>query len=269
LKYLPAFLVLSIGFSACEEKPKNNTPIVLGNPNDIILETDSAYLGNVITDISPTNKRSSEAQIATMMTQVDSLRSSKILEESAKKNLMISGLTVSFPEVEVVFDNLVANLVDKNVDPKRNNTVQYKSTVGELLEMLVQVNNFQDIKIEEQLKTQLCLESEGELIKLESLGSFKTPWFNLAGKDGRFISLGSNSLQFKAIKPSQIKSALQGELAKKNKTQAQINRWLELIENTKSHTDAPCKLQVTNAYYKISGTVNGTKVQKQIEIINY
>lgn len=249
-------------FIACSDGPKSNKGITLGDPNEIVTETDSLYLQNKTDDISPTNKRaSSESNIAKMMTQVDSANSSKKLADESNVVSTISGLNVVFKECNIIFDHLSANKLSET-----ENEASFKYSSGEILEMFVQVNDVSDIKVKQRIRTRLVLEAENEKIELSDLGIYTTQWFNLAGKDNRFVSLGSNSLQFKTVNQKIIKNALENSLRKAKRKSKDVKKWMGLIADTKSYSDAPCKLEIASSQWRIAGNVNEKRVQKTITI---
>jgi hypothetical protein len=264
------FIICSIAclLFACNETKKEKKEIKLGDTSEIVTEIDSNFLGNHTEDISPTNKRSSESQIAKMMVQVDSLNTSKKLEDKSLDVSNVNGLSISFKECEIIFDNIFAHKTIPSQEASTSNELSYKRDGGELLDQLIQVNGIENAQVAERITTMLAIEKESEKYILEDLGKYTTQWFNLAGKDLKFVSLGSNSLQFREVNQSKIKNALDRELRKKNKSAAQIKNWMKEIANTKSHTDVPCKLLISSIQWRIKGDKNGKKVQKTITIEN-
>lgn len=250
---------------SCEEKIKNPKPIVIGDTNSIITETDSQYLKNFTNDISPTRKKSSESQIASMMVQVDSLKSTQQLEEETQQKVPINGFSINFNECSVVFNNLYAHALNNTQDERKSNSVSYLKDGGEFLEMKLQVTGLNEIKVEERLTLQLAVEKEGERYILFDLGKFITPWYNLAGKDQTFISVGNNSLSFHEVNQQKIKNALIRELTKKKKNKEIMSAWMKAIENTKIYADAPCKILISSAQWRITGKSNNKRVQKLIQ----
>jgi hypothetical protein len=257
-----------LNLMACKDEPRIQKGIDLTDPTNIVTESDSAYLGNTTQDISPTTKKSAESQIATMMVEVDSVHSTQKLAEAIEIDGSIAGLQIAFSECDVVFENMTAHLTNKSIDVKKVNEITYKKDGGDILEMLFQVNGLTQVGVEQRITTCLTIEQEGERYSLDDLGKVTTAWFNLAGKDSKFISLGMNSLQFKEVNQKAIKNALNHALQIKNKNATQIKTWMTRISNTKSHTDAPCKLIISSSEWRIIGFKEGKKIQKTIRIEN-
>lgn len=259
LVFLLLFLI------SCEEKIQNPKPIPMGDPNSIITETDTQYLKNFTNDISPTRKKSSESQIASMMVQVDSLKSTQKLEDETSNSAPINGFNINFNECSVVFNNLYAHALNNTQDERKSNSVSYLKDGGELLEMKLQITGLDEIKVEERLTLQLAVEKEGERYILYDLGKYITEWYNLAGKDRTFISVGNNSLEFNEVNQQKIKNALVRELSKKKKNKESTALWMKAIENTKIYADAPCKILISSAQWRITGKSKNKRVQKLIQ----
>lgn len=249
---------------ACNEQPKSSKPIVMGDTSTIVTERDSAYLQNNTEDISPTNKRSSEGKITQMMTEVDSAKSVKKLESEENK-APLSGFVINFSECTVQFDGLSAHAIQNSQNERTSNSVSYLKDGGNLFEMTLQVQGLDQVKLEQRTFTKLKVQNDEQEFLLQDLGKFISPWSNLASKDNRFVSLGSNSLQFFPVDNNKIKNALDRELRKKKKNRQEIQEWLNLIRKTNSYSDSPCKLIMVSVQWRIIGMKDGKRVQKLIQ----
>lgn len=251
--------------SSCESKLKETKPIVLGDPSTIVTESDTTYLRNFTNDISPVAKKSSESQITKMMVQVDSLKNTKKLEEETNAHAPINGFTINFAECSVVYNGLYAHALNESQDERKTNSVSYLKDAGELTDMKFQVNNLTEIKAEERITVQLAIVQGDEQFVLQDLGKFTTQWYPLAGNQNTFISAGTNSLQFTNVDNRKIKLALQQELTRKKKNKAEQDKWMSLVSSTNSYSEAPCKLIIRSAQWRIVGKVNNKRVQKLIQ----
>lgn len=249
---------------SCEDKPKEIKPIVLGDTTTIVTETNDTYLQNHTEDISPTNKKSSEGQIRTMMKQVDSAKSVEKLE-SESNTAPLSGFTINFSECEVVFDGLSAHAIQNTQDERTSNSVAYVRDGGNMNEMSLQIKGLDEAKVEQRMFTRLILENGGEQYILNDLGKFISPWSSLVGKDNKYISLSNNSLQFFTIDHGKITNAIDRELRKKKKTRQEIEAWMKVISKTNSYMDAPCRIEMVSSQWRIIGKKNGKRVQKLIQ----
>lgn len=256
--------IFSLSFSSCDEKVEESKPIVLGDSTMIVTEKENKYLVNVTQDISPTKKKSAEGEITEMMTQIDSAKSVKKLEDKSPSTPM-RGFTIHFTECEVVFDGLSAHALNTSQDERNSNSVSYVRDAGNMNEMSLRVTGLDNAKVEQRTFTRLLVDNGSEAFVLFDLGKFISPWSTLAGKNNTYISLGSNSLQFFTTDASKIKNALDRELRKKKKNREAIQQWMSLISKTKSYTDAPCKLTLVSSQWRIIGTKNGKRVQKLIQ----
>ncbi|MBL7765700.1 MAG: hypothetical protein JNJ58_06390 [Chitinophagaceae bacterium] len=251
--------------SACQDNVSvRKKPIILGDTNSIVTESDSVYLRNFTDDISPVNKKSSESDITKMMVQVDSAKSSKKLEENTQPK-QISGFTINFEECSVTFDGLSAHAIQNTQDERHLNSVSYVKDIGDFMEMQLEVTGLSEVRLEQRLFTRLVVRLENETITLLDLGKYITPWYNLAGKNNRFISVGSNSIQYEQVDKNKIRNALDKELRKKKKSVTEMNNWLNAIKNVSNYTDAPCELKVVSGQWRIWGKKDGRTVRKLIQ----
>lgn len=250
---------------SCGEK--NDGPkraIVLGDSSTIVTETDPRFLDNQTEDIAPNNHKSSAKKIAQMMVQVDSLNATKKLEENAGTVTTVSGLTISFEDFDVIFNNLSGHSAHKDPNEKKSNSVSYIYDGGDFKEMKVQVKNLHEVSVEEKLVTKLTASIQNERFVLQSLGTYNSPWYTLPGKDNLFISTGSNSVQFNDVNQNKLKQALNSALQNKRKSSTFTKAALEESKNARSAIDKPYVIEIYSVQYIVKGTVNGNKVKKLI-----
>jgi hypothetical protein len=249
---------------SCKDQSKEKRPIVLGDTSMIVTETDERFLQNNTDDISPTNKKSSEGKITSMMMEVDSAKSVKKLEEE-KSSPPLSGFTIHFAECDVVFDNLTAHAIQNSQDERTSNSVSYVMDAGTMDEMSLQVSGLDEANVEQRIFTRLKVEALSDNFVLNDLGKFISTWSSLAGKGFKYVSLSNNSLQFFTVENGKIKNAVDRELRKKKKTRQEIQEWMKVIKKTNSYSDEPCKIQIVSAQWRIIGKKNGKRVQKLIQ----
>lgn len=264
MKAVSFLLLLSLTFAACREKGRGNRkPIRLGDSTQIVTEQDSQYLQNFTGDISIVKKASSERQIAEMMVQVDSAKTSRKLEAEAATP--IRGFAIHFAECTVTFNGLLAHALAITQDERTLNSVSYLKDGGEFLEMSLQVDGLTEVKVEQRLNTRLFVQYENETLLLDDPGRFITPWYNLAGRGNRFVSVGSNSLAFYPVDHNKVSQSLSRALKKKRKGAAESNAWMKAIAGIKTYTDPPCVVRAVSAQWRIWGQANGRRVQKLIQ----
>ncbi|HOZ52077.1 MAG TPA: hypothetical protein PLU17_09480 [Chitinophagaceae bacterium] len=265
MKQTVVFFLSIVFFSACKEETKPAKPILMGDSTTIVTETNDLYLQNLTEDISPTNKKSSEGKIATMMMQVDSAKSVQKLERE-NNPAPLSGFTINFSECEVVFDGLSAHAIQNTQDERTSNSVSYVKDGGNLNEMTLQVRGLDEVKVEQRTYTKLSVSNASqESFILNDLGKYISNWSTLAGIETKYVSLGMNSLSFFQIDHTKIKNAVDRELRKSKKSRQEIQQWMDLIQKTNSYSDAPCKLELVSAQWRIIGKKNGKRVQKLIQ----
>lgn len=265
-KYLYIFSsILSVFFFSCKEQNVDKKPIIIGDSSLIVTERDSQYLQNFTEDIEPNKKKNSEAHISQMMVQIDNLNTSKKIENEPETNEKLKGFTIHFEQCDVVFEGISAHAINLSQNERSTNSVSYLLDLGNVLETKLEVSNLSDVNVEQRIFVKLAVEQSDERYILNDLGKYSTQWFPLAGKNNRFISVGTNSLQFSEVDHEKIKNALDRELRKKKKDKQEIKRWLDLIRNTKSYNDAPCTIVPVGAQWKIIGKLNNQTVRKLIQ----
>ena len=240
-------------------------PIVMGDPSTIVTEVDSQYLKNFTEDISPVNKKPSEGAITKMMVQVDSADASKKINEENTTATSINGFTIHFEECEVVFDGLAAHALNNNQDERTLNSVSYVKDGGEIFNLNLEIKGLSDIRVEERIGTKLIVTNDSDSYLLNDLHKFTSPWYPLAGKVNRFVSVSSNSMQFHAFDKGKLRNAFDRELRKKKIVNSEINTILKKIDNVASYSDEPCKIVIATVQWRIFGMKDGKKVQKLIQ----
>ena len=249
----------------CKESNKAGIPIKLGDSTLIVTEQDSTYLQNFTNDIAPTKKKSSESQITKMMVQVDSLKASQKMENESNTTQVLNGFTINFAECSVIFDGISAHALNETQNERASQSVSYLKDAGNFLETKLEVSKLTELRAEQRLFVKLSIEYNGETMVLNDLGKYITQWYPLAGKNNRFVSVSSNSLQFDNVDATKIKNGLERELRKKKKSKDEIKNWLKAITQTKSYTDAPCVLIPVSSQWRIFGKADGKAVRKLMQ----
>ena len=256
-------LILTAALQSCKQNTmSSNVPIRIGDSTLIVTETDSNYTKNFVKDIS--KREQNVGEIARIMVQVDSVKVAEELEEFTSADSSITGFTVKFNDCKVVFQNLVARAL-KEQNPEESRSVSYLVTKGNLAKMKIKVEGLQDVSVKERIYTKLKVANNEDEYLLKSLGRKISDWFPLAGKDNIFIAAGDNSFQFNNLTNQKLKLALDKELRAKNVKENKIQEWMGLIKNTNDYTDAPCKLYVSTAQFRIRGKNSKGGVNKLIQ----
>ena len=263
-KLLLFILLCSIVFCSCKEKILTGGKVIrIGDSTMIVTETDSNHLKNYVRDIS--EREQDEGEIARIMVQVDSVKVAEELEEFTSGDSSIKGFTVKFANCKVAFDGLEAKALTEQ-NPEENRSVSYLVTKGDLAKMKLKISGLKEVSVKERVYTKLKVSRGGEEYLLKSLGRKISDWFPLAGKENVFIALGSNSVQFNNLTNAKLKKALRTELLAKNRKQSVVNEWMRAVKNTNDYTDAPCKLYVATAQFRIRGkNSKGKLVNKLVQ----
>lgn len=239
--------------------------MLMGDTSMIVTETDDRFLQNHTEDISTGSKKTSEGKITTMMIQVDSAKSVEKMNEAPVQSAL-RGFTINFSECEVILENISAHAIQNTQNERSSNSVSYLKDDGDLMEINMQVSGLTDVKVEERMFTRLLVTDGEDEYVLNDLGKFVSPWSALAGKENQFVSLGSNSLQFFQVDNTKIKKAVDRELRKDKKSRQEIQQWMTKIKKTNSYSDAPCKLKLVSAQWRIKGRKDGKNIQKLVQV---
>lgn len=258
------FSFTSLLYQSCEESiMSSGRPIQLGDTSLIVTETDSNYLLNVVKDISINEQDVKE--IARIMVQVDSVKIAEELDNFTSSDSVLKGFSIEFNDCKIIFQNLEAKALTEQ-NPKENRSVSYLVTKGNLAKMKIKVIGLTEASIKERIYTKLKVADQEKEYLLKSLGRKISDWFPLAGNENVFISAGDNSFQFNDLTNAKIKIALDKELRAKNIKEEKIQDWMRLIKNTSDYTDAPCKLYVSTAQFRLKGKTATGRVNKLIQL---
>lgn len=255
-------------FLACSEKPRGGTkPILLGDPSGIVTETDSTYLKNFTNDISPKQVQSSEAEITNMMVEVDSAKASAAMDdESEEMPVSLSGLTVPIGSAQVVLNGIEGHTLNREAPNPALRSVAYVHDAGEWKELKLGVSGLTDVRVEQRLMTRLVVTFNDETILLNSLGRFTSPWYNLPGNGKQFVSLGANSINYMAMEGGKIRAAAQTDINAKKWSSAKKQEVIKTLQSIRSFHDKPCSVVVKSIQWRISGMLEGKRVQQLIQV---
>lgn len=265
-KYFSILVLCFVGtlfIQSCDEHIiTSGAPIRIGDSTLIVTEKDTNHTKNYVKDIS--NREQDEGEIARIMVQVDSVKVAEELEQFTAADSNITGFNITFANCKVVFQGLEAKALTEQ-NPEKSRSVSYLVTKGDLAKMKLKIIGLKDISIKERIYTKLKVANKGEEYLLKTMGRKISDWFPLAGKENIFIALGDNSFQFNNLTNAKLKLALEKELRAKNIKENKIQEWMQLIKNTNDYTDAPCKLYVSTAQFRIRGKSSKGSVNKLIQ----
>jgi hypothetical protein len=263
IKYYSFFLFLFL--VACKDSTKIvSNPILLGDSNTIVTETDYKKLENYTEDISLVGKKNSaDKDISSMMMKVDSLEATKNVSNTTAST-PLAGYTIKNNSVEITIDKLAISNTISNTAEKSLSLVGKKGT--NLENALIKITGLNDCTIQQRITTKLFAENNITLFELNDFGKFILPWATLATSNNVFESLGSNALQFHTVDNAKISNAIDRELRKKNANKAQLEEWKTLYKDAKTYTDKPCRVIIIAIEYKINGLLDGKKYSKLIRI---
>ncbi len=253
---------------ACTENPKGGTkPILLGDPSGIVTETDSSYLKNFTNDISPKQVQSSEDEITNMMVEVDSAKASAEMEKATEEApLSLTGLTIPVGTAQIVLNGLEGHTLNQKAPDPALRSVAYVHDAGEWKELKLGVTGLSDVRVEQRLITRLVVNINDAPILLNSLGRFTSPWYNLPGNGKQFVSLGANSITYMSLEGTKIRAAAQTEINAKKWSSSKKQEAITALKPIRSFRDKPCAVVVKSIQWRISGVLEGKKIQQLVQV---
>jgi hypothetical protein len=248
------FLILGV-ISACNNKSiKGTKKINLNDASAVITETDTAYLGNIVADISP-NQSNTKKEIATVIAKVDSAK--EATEIASTQTSSLDGTQIKFNDFAVSFSTKLAINSDRY-------------TIADLNAMdnaQIVVNDIKDIKIEQRFFTKLGATIGTNNIVLNDLQEYANPWQALVMNNNQSVVNNSSTAIFKTVNNKSIILAADRELRKLNKTRKELEEAQLSLSKTNGYKDAPCKVIITAIHYKISGTKNGKTYTETVKVV--
>ncbi len=227
--------------------------INLTDTTGLVIEQDSAYLQNVVADITPSKQ--TKKDIAQKIEKVDSAKEAVAI--AATENNSVEGTLVKQTDFNATFS---AKLAQQGT----------KYTIADLKALdatKVQVNGLKNLKAEQRFITTLYANIDGVAYELEDLQEFGTPWQILTLKDNIATTLYSNTATFRDVNNNSIKNAVDRALRKSGIKGKKLNEIQASLSKTNSYKDAPLQIVLVGVEVKITGNNNNKKVSKTITIV--
>jgi hypothetical protein len=253
--YILFFCVL-FAITSCKNETfhSGSKKMAMNNTSTIITESDSAYLGNIVADITKNNTTNTKQEVSKIIQKVDSVKEASAIANTESND--VSGTNIECKDFKVT----ISVLMNQSGD---HYTI---ANIAELNNAQIQVNGLLEPKIEQRFFTKVQLAFGTEKYVLHELLENANPWLNLPANINVFASADNINLLFRDIDAKSILLASDRALRKAGKGRKELEDLKKALVNTKKYSDAPCSVIATAIHYKISGKKNGKKVSETIKI---
>lgn len=273
--------VLIALLQACgSDNPNRGKPIVLGDQNTIVTETDSQHLQDFVADVKPmqpvvqqeapkedTVAKQAEAEKEAVPQQEQPKKEEPKQEAKAAAVPKGNGLNIAFKEITVLIPNINTRSY-KQQDPKKANGVSYELLSGNLNNNQIKTGGGNVSKIQQRYQTVIAIKSDIGTLVLESLNR-TTNWQTLKGGKNVYTISGLDSKHLECLKatPAAIRNAVNRAARNKRMNKATEQKWLKAISRVRSINDRPLVIMLRSVMWKIEGKgSDGKPYQKQIRL---
>jgi hypothetical protein len=275
------FIVSIVLLQACgSDNPNRGKPIVLGDPNTIVTETDSQYLQDFVADIKPAQPvvQQEAPKEDTTAKQVEAEKEAVPQQEQPKKeepkqNTKTAaapkgnGLNIAFKEITVLIPNINTRSY-KQQDTKKANGVSYELLSGNLNGNQIKTGGGNVSRVLQRYQTVIAIKSDIGTLVLESLNRTSN-WQTLKGGNNAYTISGLDSKHLESLKatPAAIRNAVNRAARNKRMSKATEQKWLKAISRVRSINDKPIVIMLRSVMWKIEGKgTDGKPYQKQIRL---
>lgn len=260
MRFIP--VVFLFGIAACQnisnQIQSTPDPIVLGDSSTIVTETDTNYLGDLVSDITPKEFIQSAVEKAPeTQRQPATVAPTETAEPVTKPTVASSGASINFGQgVQVVITGITTKEFQQQ-NPEKDAGVSYAVATGDLLKSDMHISGLEDIKVKQRYQSYLVLSANNQQLSLQNMGGYLSDWAIMPLKNDATESVVSMSglanVKFKTVSNSTIKNAVRRAARSSRMSNTNLNQWLKAVSKTKSANDEPCVLKIDNVQWQISG----------------
>lgn len=283
--YIPIAVCSILFLASCaSSSTTQEQPILLGDSSVIVTETDSAYLHDVVLDVSkvrPAGKDTiaipTDTPVITTVPPADTtiVGTKAIAQNEAKEEETPqadeqpsgSGLAVVFKQISVFIPDIKTRTYKKQ-NTQNANSVTYQLTNGTLNGKQIRVSGGTVQEISQKVQTIVIAKNELGTLPLESLTT-TSGWETLRGNKNVFTIDGLKASELPAPKVSTttIRNAVAKAARSQRMKKATEQKWLSSLKNVRSARQKPLRIALRSVTWKIEGKdAKGRAYQKQIRI---
>lgn len=255
----PVFALLT--FASCQNIEKQvqgkSGAIVLGDSSTIVTETDTTYLSDLVSDITPKEFVQSAADKPTEKAPEPEDQPTTTEKTDPAPAPSTKGFTINFGEgVKAVMTGITTKEFQQQ-NPEKDAGVSYALATGDLLNSDMRISGLQNVKIRQRYQSYLVLSSGKDQLSLQNMGGNLSDWQDMALKNTSGEAVldmsGLSHLKFKSFSNNTLESAVRRAARSERLSRSQLNDWLKKIRKTRSADDEPCVLKLDNVQWQISG----------------
>lgn len=270
-----AFTAVCFAVASCSNNNSHQThagAIVLGDSSTIVTEKDSNYLKDQVADLEPqattnTKTDSTPTQSATPPASPAIPAAADTKTSQSLAAAQPDGFLIDFGQgFQAEFSGIKTKSFQRQ-DPTKGAGVSYSVTSGDITQSNLSVSGLKNMQVRQRYQTSLYLVSGREKLHLQTLGSYLSGWNTLKGYQNTFALNKLQHLTFKAVSHATLENALRREARARRFSRQKLDFWLKAIRRTRSANDAPCRIELDNAQWQISGQLsNGRNIHKSIRM---
>ncbi|HTN47463.1 MAG TPA: hypothetical protein VL098_14025 [Flavipsychrobacter sp.] len=270
---ITASLLLAV---SCKDKSgKTHGSIALGDSSTIITETDSTYLQDYVSSVTPQTMMSQEteepADTATTppatVTKPDTPKTAVPPPVTPSPATTGKGLNVEFSEVTVFIPNIVTKAF-KNQNIKSLNGVSYQITSGTLQGNQLVIKGATVQKVSQRYISTFIVTKGDRKIELPGMEQ-TTSWQTVSGNNGVYSIKGleASKLSYKKTSVAAVRNAVSRAAKAARYNRKEIAEWESSVRNLRSVTQAPVSIVLQSVMWKIEGKdAKGKSFSKEVRL---
>ncbi len=247
---------------ACDNKSSEKIiPITMDNPNTIVTETDSAFLSNIVEDITSKETKYSQQSADANLQKIDLNK-----KQDSLQNKSITDLTSNGTNIDLGNGATIALSVKATSNNSGSKIILNSNASPENIQL--KVSGIEEATLAERVFTNLSVKINEQLISLEELPVSTGDWITLPNKNNLYVGTSKSAYAFKNATHEKISLATENALRKMGKTNKEIKEALKFLEKTNTANDAPCQIDFNSCDWKITGKQAGKPFEKIIHFEN-
>lgn len=272
---IPIVLMLSSILAACNgvNSSNNHAPIVLGDSSTIVIEKDSQYVHDYVTDFHPNLPAASETPdtpaaekpAATTAATPATATTTTAPAQQAPPVAPGKGLVIKFNEVTIS----IPGIATKSYSNSQNaNGASFQLVSGTVNGNHIQITNGTVTKVSQRYQVAVILKNHMGTFQLSTL-SETTDWAPIQGGNNVYTISGlePNKLKMPAATTAEIREAVQKAARGRRLSKKKEQELLLSVRNTRSVNQAPLSTVLRSVIWKIEGkNAQGKPYQKQIRL---
>ena len=274
---IPIVLMLSSILASCNgvNSSNNHAPIVLGDSATIVIEKDSQYVHDYVTDFHPNLPAASEAldtpaaeKPAATTTTTEPAATAAPAPTPAQQAAPVApgkGLVIKFNELTIS----IPGIATKSYNNSQNaNGASFQLISGTVNGNHIQITNGTVTKVSQRYQVAVILKNHMGTFPLNTL-SETTDWAPIQGGNNVYTISGlePNKLKMPAANAAEIREAVQKAARGRRLSKKKEQELLLSVRNTRSVNQAPLSAVLRSVIWKIEGkNAQGKPYQKQIRL---